>query len=75
MYTYKVECFYDVKPFYTDDKKQAQDVFNQFKLEYGDGIRLYEGIKPDNQNEEIKWQTIDLYDEKECVLPFENKED
>lgn len=74
MYTYKVDCFYTTNPFYTDDKKEAENVFEQFKSDYGDGVRLYEGVKPDNEDEEVDWETIAYYDKDENI-PLENHED
>ncbi|MBP8982235.1 MAG: hypothetical protein KBG19_04290 [Bacteroidales bacterium] len=71
MYTYKVECFYDYRPFYTDIKKEAESVFEQLKDDYRDGVRLYEEIKPDNDDDEIEWEVIDYFDQDE-EIPLEN---
>ena len=60
---YKVDCIlYDYAAFYTDDKKEAESTFEQYKEDYGDGVRLYEAENIDDDVDCLEWNLIDHYD-------------
>lgn len=61
--TYKVVCNINDKDFYSDDKDRAYEVFNQYKDDYGDGIRLYHAARPEAEDEAPEWEVLDYYDE------------
>lgn len=60
--TYKIDYEGGSVAHYTHDKKEAYDVYEQFKKEYGDNIRLYEAPMPINDHDEIDWTVIDYFD-------------
>jgi hypothetical protein len=63
--TYKVVNNLHEMDFYTDSKEEAEKVFKEYVAEYGDGIRLYEALKPDNEDDAPEWETIDCFDADE----------
>lgn len=60
--TYKVSCNIYDNDFYTDSAKEARSVFNNYVADYGDGVRLYEAVKPKSNDAEIEWEIIDCHD-------------
>jgi hypothetical protein len=61
--TYKVVCNLYDHDFYTDDYDEAKKIFEQYKKDYGDGIRLYEAIDTGNDDDPFDWDIIDSFDE------------
>lgn len=61
--TYKVVNNLHEMDFYTDDKQEAETIFKQYVKEYGDGIRLYEAIKTEGNEDAPEWEIIDCHDE------------
>jgi len=49
---YKVDCLlHDNAAFYTKSKKEAEEVFEQYKQDYGDLVRLYESPDTDDDSD------------------------
>lgn len=68
---YKVLHEYD-DGFYTTDYKKAEEVFREWKEDGCDGIRFYEAITPEHDDDEPGWELIDYYDRYEEAIPAEN---
>ena len=60
--TYKVEHLESGASYYTNSKKDAIKMFDKFKIDFGDMIRLYEAPIPINDHDEIEWEIIDYYE-------------
>lgn len=63
--TYKVVCDFNDNDFHTDQYDTARDIFNEYREEYGDGIRLYEAETPEEDDESPEWEIIDWHDKDE----------
>jgi hypothetical protein len=66
--TYKIVCLLNDASFYTDDESKALATFEQFKNDYGDGIRLYEALKSGNPDDMIDWNVMDYFDDETINL-------
>lgn len=65
---YKVDCLlHDNAAFYTKSKKEAEEVFEQYKQDYGDLVRLYEAPDTDDDSDLLGGDVIDYYDVPECL--------
>jgi len=61
--TYKVVNNLYEMDYYTDDKEEAYKVYKQYVSDYGDGIRLYEAEKTNDDEDPAEWELIEAFDE------------
>jgi hypothetical protein len=67
--TYKIDYDGGSAAHYTHDKKEAYEVYENFKTDYGNYIRLYEAPMPINDHDEIEWETIEYFDAEDTNVP------
>ena len=60
---YKVACLLNGVDFITSSRKEAVSVFEQYKENYGDMIRLYEAETPEDEEDAPDWIVIDYNDD------------